>query len=478
MDVITIFLFFFFFFFFAMSAVVSVIAVRAPAEAEYLIQEYEQGQKHHSSESSTSSSSSFEEEEEENDENENNKNNRVDEVNDETKLPECALHLYRHISKVGGTTVRFIWDKNVVMGDWEYPIIYGFEERQWEGLLERWKEAAEKWKNGERKVGPRTLVELRGNWPSNWPAQHFQTRIQPDVDKLREEFGSDFGCTITTSVLIREPLSQTLSFYEYYIRKQQDQDPGQVKKMWPGVVGSESWGRDIGDYVSSGRATNGQVREILGDKCTMNLREPGYETRWDEAENKPIRTHARPIAKECEITEDDYEKFEQILKWFDIVGTTENFDHFLLTQSRIAGVRYPNYKKSNSGKHKREWDPEMRTLVEKATIFDKRAHEFAKKLQKEQVNKFFGSWEKLEEKIVNPFRAKTEGEYVGGKAPKSLYKWVKTSEAIAIDATPIVPECWTEDTGGGQATAYIVFEPVAMVSKDVSLHCIKGCNFD
>ena len=53
----------------------------------------------------------------------NNKNNKY--LNAETELPRCAMHLYRHISKVGGTTIRFIWDKNVVMGDWEYPIIYG-----------------------------------------------------------------------------------------------------------------------------------------------------------------------------------------------------------------------------------------------------------------------------------------------------------------------------------------------------------------
>ena len=57
------------------------------------------------------------------------------------------MHLYRHISKVGGTTIRFIWDKNVVMGDWEYPIIYGFEEQQWTDLLQRWKAAAEKFKS-------------------------------------------------------------------------------------------------------------------------------------------------------------------------------------------------------------------------------------------------------------------------------------------------------------------------------------------
>ena len=368
----------------------------------------------------------------------------------EQKLPSCALHLYRHASKTGGTTIRFVWDKNVVMGDWEYPIIYGFTEQQWMNLLERWKEAAKKWKGGEREVGPRTLVEVRGNWPSNWSAQHFSTRIVPDVDALKREFGGeDFGCEVTTSVLIREPTSQTLSFYEYYIRKQQNQDPGSVKKMWPGIVGKESWGYDIGDYVSSGRATNGQVREILGDKCTNVLREPGYETKWDDETNKPVRTHPRPIGQECEITEEDYKRFENLLKWFDIVGTTEYFDHFLLVQSRAAGVRYPQYKKSNSGKHSREWDPKDLEKVKNATALDARAHELASSLQREKATRFFGSWEILENEHVLPFREKTVDGFVGGKPPKSLYKWVKTSEAMAIDATPVVLDCWTEDTGGG-----------------------------
>jgi hypothetical protein len=468
------------------SVLVSVSAVRPPPEAQPLIDAALKLESKSDRFGEINLVNDIEEEERKDDdapsssfsESTNNINNKY--LSAETELPRCAMHLYRHISKVGGTTIRFIWDKNVVMGDWEYPIIYGFEEQQWTDLLRRWKAAAEKYKQGERQVGPRTLVELRGNWPSNWPAQHFQTRIMPDIDGLKNEFGegSGYGCEITTSVLIREPTSQTLSFYEYYIRKQQEQDPGETKKMWPGVVGKESWGYDIGDYVASGRATNGQVREILGNKCTSNLREPGYETEWMDATNKPVRTHARPISKECEITESDYEQFEKVLKWFDVVGTTDNFDHFLLTQSRTAGVRYPQYKKSNSGKHKREWDPEVKAKVEHATTFDKRAHELAKRLQREQVEKLYGSWETLDERFVKPFKSKTEGQFVGGKPPKSLYKWVKTSEAMAVDAAPVVPDCWTDDTGGGQATAYIVFEPVAMVDKSVNLHCIKGCNFD
>ena len=96
-----------------------------------------------------------------------------------TKLPDCAFHLYRHLSKTGGTTLRFIFDKQTAMGEWEYPLIYGFKEEEWTALLARWRDAVGQWKSGERE-GPRTLVEVRGNWPSNWPAENF-ARVMQDV---------------------------------------------------------------------------------------------------------------------------------------------------------------------------------------------------------------------------------------------------------------------------------------------------------
>eukprot|EP00240_Pyramimonas_obovata_P006629 CAMPEP_0118946214 /NCGR_PEP_ID=MMETSP1169-20130426/43816_2 /TAXON_ID=36882 /ORGANISM="Pyramimonas obovata, Strain CCMP722" /LENGTH=162 /DNA_ID=CAMNT_0006892129 /DNA_START=55 /DNA_END=540 /DNA_ORIENTATION=- len=43
-------------------------------------------------------------------------------------LPKCHLHIHRHVSKAAGTTLRFIFDKQVMMGDWEFlPMChYGF----------------------------------------------------------------------------------------------------------------------------------------------------------------------------------------------------------------------------------------------------------------------------------------------------------------------------------------------------------------
>ena len=39
---------------------------------------------------------------------------------------------------------------------------------------------------------------------------------------------------------------------------------------------------------------------------------------------------------------------------------------------------------------------------------------------------------------------------------------------MAVDAAPCGSRLLDHDTGGGQATAYIVFEPVAMVDKSVN----------
>ena len=132
--------------------------------------------------------------------------------------------------------------------------------------------------NSERAV-VRTLVELRESVASIGLRNIFRRVSYSDVDALKKEYGegSGYECEIRASVLIREPTSQTLSFYEYYIRKQQEPDPWEKKTVtlvgsWEGKLGATS------AVVSSGRATNGQVREILGIRCTTNLREPGYET--------------------------------------------------------------------------------------------------------------------------------------------------------------------------------------------------------
>ena len=255
-------------------------------------------------------------------------------VPSDAPLPQCAFHVYRHISKTGGTTLRFLFDKQTAMGEWEYPLIYGFKEDAWEELLSRWRDAVGQWKAGER-GGPRTLVEVRGNWPSNWPAENFAGRIMPDVAALREQF-EPLGCTVSTSILLRKPLPQYLSFYNYYIRKHQTAAAGgDENRRWPDVMGSEAWGSDAGEWAAA--VPDMQVRELLGDKCTTSMRQPGYDVEWRDG--APARLGLHQFPPECRVTQEDYGKFERMIQEFDVVGSTEQFDSFLLLLAAGAYTR-------------------------------------------------------------------------------------------------------------------------------------------
>ena len=69
----------------------------------------------------------------------------ADLASSEPPPPRCAFHVYRHLSKTGGTTVRFVFDKLTTLGDAEYPLPYGMNQTAWDGLLKRWEAAADAW---------------------------------------------------------------------------------------------------------------------------------------------------------------------------------------------------------------------------------------------------------------------------------------------------------------------------------------------
>jgi hypothetical protein len=56
---------------------------------------------------------------------------------------------------------------------------------------------------------------------------------------------------------------------------------------------------------------------------------------------------------------------------------------------------------------------------------------------------------------------------------------VKASDGLL---KPVVPSSFTDETGGGQAVAYIVFDPVTLVhradAEKSGAACVKGCTFD
>jgi hypothetical protein len=163
--------------------------------------------------------------------------------------------VFRHVSKAAGTTVRFLFDKQVAMGDFEFlPMChYGFREKDWREVVTRFKDAAVDPARIASGEGPRIIVEIRNEWGAT---DAFENVVMKDLKELRATH-SHLGCEISSSVLLRDPTAQYRSFYEYYIRPEQDgAGPNQGKPLW---------GDGFAEWAS--RVPDVQTRELLGDRC-------------------------------------------------------------------------------------------------------------------------------------------------------------------------------------------------------------------
>ena len=298
----------------------------------------------------------------------------------------------------------------------------------------------------------------------------------------------------STSLLVREPFAQYLSFYNYYIAKHQNEKPV-FGKQWPDVEGPQAWGSDAGEWALG--APDMQVRELLGNKCTTTMRQPGFDVLWDGNDAAPRRTGRHVLPEACTVSADDFAAFEDVIRegGIDVVGVTEKFDSFLLLVARAAGVMHPQYAVSNSGGHEKRRDKvatDVIDAVEASTFWDRRAHVAVAERHEALVRKAGGV---LFEAEVAAFQAATvrigSRDFIGGAPPLAPYAWLDAAHAASAGLTRVVPQAFTEDTGGGQAVAYIYFKPVVLVRKteaeaqmsassggDEGLRCIKGCTFD
>jgi len=223
---------------------------------------------------------------------------------------------------------------------------------------------------------------------------------------------------------------------------------------------------------------------VLGDKCTSTMRQPGYDVEWRGQGSEPVRIGSHRFTPEAcgDVTEADYARFQHTIQEFDVVGTTEQFDSFLLLLAHSTGLQHLQYVRSNEGSHDRNRDalPEAVTAaIDFSTHYDRRAYDLVEARHAELVKNIGGAGFTSKVKAFQDATKVRGGKkFVGGLPAHSPFKWVDREAAGAAGIEPVVPGCFTEPTGGGQAVAYINFNPVTLVDKDSALACVKGCNLD
>ena len=430
------------------------------------------------------------------------------------ELPGCSLHVFRHVSKAAGTTVRFLFDKQVAMGDFEFlPMChYGFREKDWREVVTRFKDAAVDPARIASGEGPRIIVEIRNEWGAT---DAFENVVMKDLKELRATH-SHLGCEISSSVLLRDPTAQYRSFYEYYIRPEQNgAGPNQGKPLW---------GDGFAEWAS--RVPDVQTRELLGDRCMVGAtRLPVFDV------DGSTRRGDRTLDETCKVTLSDRARFEKLVKEIDVVGVAEEFDSFWLRLADVVGFQHLEYVRSNTrGRHgagrrlstarsvldDKGDETEDASVVAATAPNDLWAHELVKKTQAKLWAGCAGESKGEESKDgdgstagstpgstagsdaassdggygcelrrrVDAFRAASNEDSdgrkrVGGIPPRSLYMFAKANPAK--DDNPVQPEHRARP-------GFYTSEPIcagfytslsAMVNKDDARYkCDRGCSFD
>ena len=91
--------------------------------------------------------------------------------------------------------------------------------------------------------------------------------VLPDVLRLKAAHPK---CSITTSFLMRDPVPQYLSFYNYYIKKKQTEVP-KPGDHGPEPPGTAAWGADAAEWASNVKDMQvraSQMAQTLGGPST------------------------------------------------------------------------------------------------------------------------------------------------------------------------------------------------------------------
>ena len=385
---------------------------------------------------------------------------------------QCHMHAFRHVSKVGGTTVRFIFDRQTVIGEWEFPLPYGASEKSWRRFRDAWVDAARAYVNGTRESAPRALVEIRGMYPEGWLAANFESDILVDMVALRLEFAGK--CALTTSYLVRNPVDMYASYYAYYVAGPQAEEKAKAHGNGEGAdSGLNTWGRSIDDWAPT--KEDMQTRELLYEpSCVHQLRTAPFSTvdEWDS---------------DClSVSDTKWSRALNLVKQFDVIGTTDRFNEFIHVLGLVAGIEDVRYVLSNAGKTVSMIDKrKLAESIRSVTTRDAALYAYANATLDRTITKLYGSVDAFRRDIVVPFEAATtRATYgrlrVGGACPTAPYKWVRQHAAEIQDVPFVQLPMWVMPNGGGQASAYMNNDPVVLVNRSLSksIICVKGCTFD
>ena len=214
-----------------------------------------------------------------------------------------------------------------------------------------------------------------------------------------------------------------------------------------------------------------QTRELLyEDKCVTQLRAPplggGYGDDCLIVSNEEMGARRAML--------------RSLTSWGRRTVST-NFSSFSGTSS--ASMIFATCSRT-LGRASTRWIKALAETIKNVTTRDQTLCEHANEALDAVIAKRFGSVERFRADVLAPYENATilvrGKQYIGGKADfTAKYKWVKADADEPASKSVQLP-MWVLQNGGGQATAYMIHDPVIMVDRESAkdIPCVKGCTFD
>ena len=249
-----------------------------------------------------------------------------------TPLPGCAMHVFRHVSKAAGTTMRFIFDKQVAMGEWEFlPMChYGFREKDWRETVReiprsrggprahRVRSRSAHPRGGSQRVGRhRRFRERHHEGPSRTSRAHRRRGLRGDLLAALPRAG------VAVPKLPRVLHRETPRRHE--------------SRRGPRALGRQL--RRVGRASAGHPASRTFRRSVHPSAPRTTLRRASGEGGDDAV----VRVGPRPLPETCKISLGDRSRFERLVADVDVVGVTDRFDLFWLQLADVVGFQHLEY---------------------------------------------------------------------------------------------------------------------------------------